>query len=334
MINFQLGYGRGELIVNEAYQDIDNLATTSAQLWINSRNTYNFEKHKVAIKARNLGTQRRLVYLVYSSYLKLPDKEKFNGLILPNESQRQHYEGKGLEFRIGAPLVWLMKLAPNGHFIYNYDYPSNYKQVAPDENLFNNLGQAYIKGYGTKYNHNHVKNNLPDNYILFAHQGLDKVTYYTKMLGIDLLKQVSQWALDNKKHVVIRLHPTADEIYTNQLDILKNNYISFDFNSYIVDLVRKCSQLWTISSACGMEAILMRKPVTIFGKTDYHPVVNNADNIDLAYKDSFSAEDYIQFMTWYSRNLCVNIHHESAEDRIYKRMYDYLILGENIANLY
>lgn len=334
MINFQLGYGNDELIVNDSYQNIDKLATTSAQLWINSRNTYNFEKHKVAIKAKNLATQKRLVHLVYNSYLKLPNKENFNGLILPNESQHKRYMGNGLEFRIGAPIVWLMKLAPNGHFIYNYEYPSNYEQTTPDENLFNNLGQAYLKGYGTKYNHDYTKNSLPDEYILFAHQGLDKVTYYTKMLGIDLLRQVSQWALDNKKHVVIRIHPTANEMYTTELDTLKNNYISFDFDSYIVDLVRNCSQLWTISSACGMEAILMKKPVTIFGITDYHPVVNNAENIDQAYKNTFNLDNYIRFMTWYARNLCINIHHKSAEDRVYKRMYDYFIRGVSLENLY
>lgn len=334
MINFQLGYVHNGTIVNDTYQDIDKLARTSAQIWINVRDTYTTKKHKLGIKAKNLATQRKLVHLVYSSYLKLPDKQNFNGLILPNESQAKQYSGNGLEFRIGAPVVWLAKLSPNGHFIYNYEYADSYKHIIPDEQLFNSMGSVYTNGHGTKYKHEHVKNTLPDEYILFAHQGLGRVHYYTKMLGIELLRQVSRWALDNKKYVVIRIHPTSDETYTNELDELKNNYISFDFDSYIVDLVSNCSQLWTVSSACGMEAMLLRKPVTIFGTTDYHPVVNNAESIDQAYKDTFVLGDYIQFITWYARNLCINIHHKSAGDRIYKRMYDYFILGKSVADLY
>jgi hypothetical protein len=334
MINFQLGYGDKQVIVTDTCKDIDKIANTSLKLWMESKDAYLTDRSKVTIKTKNSSTQYKIVQLVYSSYLKLPNKSSFDGLILPNETQSKNYVGKGLEFRIGAPLIWLAKLAPDGHFIYSYEYTDNYKSTVPDELLFNSLTNAYVKGYGTKYNHAYVKNALPDEYILFTHQGLGTVHYYDKMLGLDLLKQVSQWALDNKKHVVIRLHPTADEVYTDTLYSLKNKYITFDVDSYIVDLISTCSQLWTASSACGMEAMLMKKPVSIFGIPDYHPAVNNADNIDQAYKPDFDYEKYVRFTTWYARNLCINIHNAKAPDKIYKRMYDYFIEGKTIAYLY
>ena len=334
MINFQLGYKYNDIIINDYEKDVDKIAKTSANLWLDARDTYTIKKENLKIKNKNINTQRKIVSLVYDSYLRLPNKENFNGLILPNETQVKYYTGNALEFRIGAPVTWLTKLAPNGHFIYYYEYTDMYKSTTGDENLFNTLTEVYNRGLGTKYNHDTKNNTLPENYILFAHQGLGSVHYYDKMNGIDLLLQVSQWAKDNKKHVVIRLHPTADEYYGDELDVLKNDYISFDEDSYIVDLVKRCDQLWTVSSACGMEGMLMNKPVTIFGITDYHPVVNNANTIDDAYKESFNRDEYIRFMTWYVRKLCINIHHASASDRIYKRMYDYFIVGKPIEDLY
>jgi hypothetical protein len=334
MINFQLGCGDNQVVITDTCKDVDKIANISLKLWMESKDTYATNKHKLAIKIKNSSTQYKIVQLLYSSYLKLPNKNNFNGLILPNETQSKTYVGNGLEFRIGAPLIWLAKLAPNGDFIYSYEYADRYKRSTPDELLFNSLANAYISGYGTKYKHVHSKNNLPDDYILFTHQGLGPVHYYKKMLGFELLQQISSWALDNKKHVVIRMHPTADEIYTDKLYSLKNKYITFDVDSYIVDLVSNCSQLWTVSSACGMEAMLMKKPVSIFGVPDYHPAVNNADSIEQAYKTTFDYEKYVRFMTWYARNLCINIHNAKAPDKMYKRMYDYFIEGKPIADLY
>lgn len=334
MINFQLGYKSNDIIINDYDKDVNSVANKSAKLWIDARDSYTIKKDNLKIKNKNFKVQEKIVSLVYDSYLKLPNKENYSGLILPNESQVKSYTGDGLEFRIGAPVVWLTKLSPNGHFIYYYKSTDLYKHVVGDEGLFNRLTEAYLRGWGTKYNHTAKHNPLPDHYILFAHQGLDSVHYYTKMTGMELLIQVSQWAKDNKKHVVIRFHPTADEYYGPELDILKNDYITFDFDSYIVDLVQNCDQLWTVSSACGMEGLLMNKPVTIFGITDYHPVVNNASNIDEAFKSTFDREEYIKFMTWYVRKLCINIHHASAGNRIYNRMYDYFILGKPIEDLY
>ena len=337
MIEFQLGYKYDDKynnIIGADCQDVDKVAKTSANLWIGIRDKYVFKRQNIKIKNKNSNTQYKMVSLVYANYLKLPNKENFNGLILPNETQIKEYNVNGLEFRIGAPIPWLIKLAPNGHFIYYYEYTDMYKSMVGDENLFNRLSELYNKGFATKYKPDTKKNILPKNYILFAHQGLGNVHYYDKMNGIDLLLQVSQWAKDNKKHIVIRFHPTADEIYTGRLDILKNDYITFDFDSYIVDLITNCDQLWTVSSACGMEGILMNKPVTIFGMTDYHPVVNNANTIDDAFNSSFNRDEYIKFMTWYVRKLCINIHHLNASDRIYKRMHDYFIVGKSIENLY
>jgi hypothetical protein len=335
MINFQIGYLYNDsFLINDYNKDVDHISKVSANLWIKARDTYTFKKEKVKIKAKNFDTQKKIVSLVYGSYLRLPDKNNYSGLILPNESQAKSYQGNGLEFRIGAPLVWLAKLAPNGHFIYHYENTDAYKTTVGDEVLFNTLSDVYSKGHGTKYNHDVKKSKLPNKYILFAHQGLGKVHYYNKMSGFDLLLQVSTWAKDNKKHIVIRIHPTVDEVYTDELEVFKNDYTSFDYDNYIVDLIKGCDQLWTISSACGMEAMLMNKPVTIFGMTDYHPVVNNAATIDDAFKEDFDREEYIRYMTWYVRKLCINIHHPSASDRIYDRMYDYFILGKPIANLY
>ena len=334
MINFQLGYQHDGITINDYDKDVAKVAKTSANLWIAARDTYTIKKQNLKIKNKNIVTQQKIVSLVYDNYLKLPNKENFSGLVLPNESQAKSYPGNALEFRIGAPVTWLTKLAPNGHFIYYYEYTDMYKSMIGDEDLFNNLTNAYAKGLGTKYNHDVKKNILPEKYILFAHQGLREVHYYDKMTGMDLLLQVSQWAKDNKKHVVIRFHPTADEDYGEELDVLKNDYITFDTDSYIVDLISNCDQLWTISSACGMEGMLMNKPVTIFGMTDYHPVVNNADTIDDSFKESFNRDAYIQFMTWYVRKLCINIHSQNAADRIYKRMHDYFIVGKSIENLY
>lgn len=323
MVDFQLSYLDGKIIIGSDIQT-NLVSKASSDLWIQARNNN-------AIKQKNYRTQEKIVSLVYDAYKRLPDAV---GRIMPNEAQcRVHNKSKVMEFRIGAPIPWLMKLAPEGHFIYDWRYPDLYKGCDADNNLVANIKDLYLKGACTKYTHSNQNVTYGFEYILFAHQSLGRVHYYHNLItGRQLLHEVKAWALENRKHVVFRMHPTSGEDYSDLNDVC-SAYTHVDTTSSIVDLVANADQVWTVSSAVGFEGMIMDKPVTIFGDTDYHPVVTRAKSVDEAYRPHDPAM-YRQFITWYARKLCINIHSKSAEERVYQRLYNYFVKEKPIDLLY
>lgn len=321
-IDFQLSYVDDSIIINNALATED-VARASSDLWIQARNSN-------PIKRKNYNTQRKIVSLVYDAYKLLPDS---CGRIMPNEAQSRVYEGNVVEFRIGAPMPWLMKLAPEGHFIYDWRYAELYQDCDIDESLVENLSRLYLNGVGTKYLHNTKEIQYQFDYILFAHQSMTRVHYYhNRITGLELMQEIKDWANDNKKHVVFRMHPTSGENYSN-LEHLVSEYTHVDTTSSIVRLVSEADQVWTVSSAVGFEGMLMNKPVTIFGESDYHPAVNSAQSVEEAYH-KHDRDKYLRFITWYTKKLCINIHSPSASDRVHRRLYDYFIENKRIDVLY
>ncbi len=322
MIEFQLSYLDDKIIINNAL-DTEEVSRASSDLWIQARNNN-------PIKRKNYNTQRKIVSLVYDAYKRLPES---HGRIMPNEAQSRLYNDKVVEFRIGAPVPWLMKLAPEGHFIYDWRYSELYQNCEVDESLVKNLSKLYLNGACTKYQHGTTEVLYPFEYILFAHQSMSNVHYYhNQITGLQLMYEIKDWANSNKKHVVFRMHPTSGEDYSD-LNHLISQYTHVDTTSSITRLVNGADQAWTVSSAVGFEGMLMNKPVTIFGKADYHPVVNNAESVETAYH-RHDQDKYLRFITWYAKRLCINIHSASAGDRVYRRLYDYFVEDRRIDVLY
>lgn len=322
MIEFQLSYQDDKILIDNAL-DTTLVSRASSDLWIQARNS-NRIKHK------NYQIQKKIVSLVYDAYKKLPES---NGRIMPNEAQKRVYDNKVVEFRIGAPITWLMKLAPEGHFIYDWRYADLYKHTEIDESLIKKIQSLYSQGACTKYIHSLTKKKYDFEYILFAHQSMTRVHYYhNKITGAQLMYEIKDWANYNRKHVVFRMHPTSEEDYSD-LKSFESEYTHVDTSSYIIDLVSHASQVWTVSSAVGLEAMIMNKPVTIFGETDYHPVVNRANSVDEAYWQH-NSDKYYKFITWYVKNLCINIYSHSASDKVYRRLHNYFIEDMRIDLLY
>ncbi len=320
MIEFQLSYLDDKILIDNAL-DTEQVSRASSDLWIQARNGN-------SIKYKNFNTQKKIVSLVYDAYKMLPES---NGRIMPNEAQCRLYDGKVIEFRIGAPIPWLMKLAPEGHFIYDWQYSDSYKSCEPDYKLIKNMQSLYLNGACTKYLHSTQTKSYEFEYILFAHQSMSQVHYYHNLItGLELMTEIKEWANENQKHVVFRMHPTSGEDYSN-LSHLESGFTHVDLTSSIIDLVSNSQQVWTVSSAVGFEGMLMDKPVTIFGEADYGPAVTSAKSVEDAYS---THTDYAQFITWYIKRLCINIHSPSAIDRVYRRMYDYFIEDKSIDLLY
>lgn len=322
MIEFQLSYLDDKLVIGNDL-DTEKVSGVSADLWIQARNGN-------AIKHKNHQTQKKIVSLVYDAYKKLPDS---NGRIMPNEAQSRLYSEKVVEFRIGAPIPWMMKLAPEGHFIYDWRYRDLYKDYTTDDSLVKNLQSLYMNGACTKYKHDVSTINYAFDYILFAHQSMTDVHYYhNRITGLELMHEIKDWANENRKHVVFRMHPTSGEDYSD-LNHLESEFTHVDTTSSIIHLVQNASQVWTVSSAVGFEGMLMNKPVTIFGETDYSPAVHFANSVEEA-SYTHTPEVYAQFITWYTKKLCINIHSNTASERVYNRLYDYFIEGKQLDSLY
>lgn len=326
MPSFQLSYGRQTQVLIDSSCPPAKVAKQSANLWL-------LERNENPIKARNKILQELIAEKVYRAFCRLP--ADCDGLILPNESQQKDYEGNGIEFRIGAPFTWYTKIAPNGNYIHSYSYLSErWKDKQIETTRLDKLRELYLQGKATKYRHKSTISSY-ENYILFCHQGFGAVHYYKDKDGLSLAKEISDWAIQNKKPVIFRIHPTSEDTNVAEAkEILEHDYLIFDTKSDIVDLINKATQVWTVSSSCGMEAMLLNKPVSIFGLTDYMQVVNNCKTIDQAYKETANINDYEQFLSWYITDLCINILADEAEERIYNRMKGFLYDGIDISNLY
>jgi hypothetical protein len=214
---------------------------------------------------------------------------------------------------------WLFSLDQKGWGAGASVYPYN-SIVSKNSNykVFDNLSSFGQKNQ-SKFNQPDFKNiELPKNYILFACQIPydETIRYHSDVSVSRALTYMCKATQQLKIPLIVKSHPTAP--YTSMTD-LKNIADQFSHVTWMADvsvhqLVMNSMAVAVVNSGVGSEALLHKKPVITFGRSEYDCVTNraNKDNIlailqNLVYNEH-QVVDF--FDGWY--NWCYDVNDSNS----------------------
>jgi hypothetical protein len=181
-----------------------------------------------------------------------------------------------------------------------------------DSHIFNKLRERILLNESKITQPNYKNLDLPNNYVLFACQlPKDKVIKYYSKIGVEqaLLKTcIATKNLDMP--LVVKPHPSLVlPGYETDLQTLYNITKMFSHTIWIHDasihqLIQNSSAVCVVNSGTGLEALLHKKPVITFGRSEYDCVSNVVnETCDITYSISnahFDEAKTIKFFnTWY-----------------------------------
>jgi hypothetical protein len=287
------------------------------------------------IKLKNEPVLRRMFTVIAKAVSGLNEGE---GFIYHNLLNGSEYPGRMIEYRMGSPAPWLIKFAPQGHGLNDFTLCERYRDVEPEPGLMAGLRGLHQTGGFTRYSPQTCREHFEPGYILFTMQGLGKAPFCERS-GEDLANEAIAWANENRRRIVIRWHPTSDDTLTPETwwrSRERGLYTSLSVTSPINTLIAQCSQLWTLSSATGLEALLYAKPVSLFGDADYAVCAHSARCAETAFhtQPRLSMQDMERFLTWYCRHLCIDIRDDGCIERLRERITRYFIAGCDTQDFY
>lgn len=280
------------------------------------------------IKLKNEAVLRRMFTVIAQAVRGLNEGE---GFIYHNLLNRSEYPGRMIEYRMGSPAPWLIKFTPQGHGLNDFAICEHYRDVEPEPGLLAKLCSLHRAGGFTRYSPQTCSEHFEPGYILFTMQGLGQAPFCERK-GEDYADEAIAWANENRRRIVIRWHPTSGDALEPETwwrSRERGHYASLSVTSPINTLIAQCSQLWTLSSATGLEALLYAKPVSLFGQADYAVCAHQATCAETAFhtEPRLNTIEIERFLTWYCRRLCIDIRDDSCIEKLRDRIMRYFIAG-------
>lgn len=127
------------------------------------------------------------------------------------------------------------------------------------------------------------------------------------MRPIDMVKEVAQTG----RKTIVTLHPR--EIYDQAdhaaLTRLEARFPNLTIGGQSTSLLRECAFVATQNSAVAFDGLLLKKPVILFGQSDFHHIALNV--ADLGAKQAISCAfqhrpDFARYVFWFLRVMAIN----------------------------
>jgi hypothetical protein len=142
----------------------------------------------------------------------------------------------------------------------------------------------------------------------------ETIKYHSPCSVEEFVRGVAEWCVANQKTVVFKGHPinlasmAPLEAIINKFD---RRYVSYEVCGNVHDFIEHADKVYTINSGVGFEALLHKKPLVTFGKSEYDCVsfkcsLNSVD-MDSAYKSVFFDEGRtIQLFNHFLGDVCID----------------------------
>lgn len=242
-------------------------------------------------------------------------KHMFAGVIT-HYSKGPLFNIRYMMYAEGTPIFHFFKFVPKDYFIYTHEPDDLWKKHAIDENIL-----SFFSANGlNKYESPNESFSIHYEYILVPLQ------YHYDQL--EMIRMITDWARENKKHVIFKKHPFVNDRGKDFIGYFKNNF----HNDYVVlttagntnDLVRNCKMVWTDDSGVGLNALIQKKPVSYFKKTydfTYGPIAKYCKTPEEAHNNpGTDDEDLLRYLSWYYHRFIVDMKSPEAEDKIVERL--------------
>lgn len=135
-----------------------------------------------------------------------------------------------------------------------------------------------------------------------------------------LLRTVAEHAGD--RTVVVKAHPISKQLDDAQLilKLLQEGLPLVATDANIHDILRQCDVTVSYNSAVSIEGFLHNKPAILFGKSDFHhvvEVVRRPDDFSIALEAALSKSvDYAKYVHWYFSKHTLSVEDWQIEAKI------------------
>lgn len=214
---------------------------------------------------------------------------------------------------------WMFSLDRKGWAAGASVYPySSIISKNNDYTVFNNLSSFGEKNQ-SKFNQPAFKNiELPKNYILFACQIPydETIRYHSDVSVARALTYMCKATEELGIPLIVKSHPTAP--YTSMTE-LKNIADQFSHVTWIEDvsihqLIINSIGVAVVNSGVGSEALLHKKPVITFGRSEYDCVTNRANKnniVEILQNLVYDEHRVVNFFDgWY--NWCYDVNNPNS----------------------
>ena len=195
-----------------------------------------------------------------------------------------------------------------------------WKSSSIDDNIVDTIKQFNLNKYEVGPNEDVEYNN----YILFSLQSTEE--HFDKRLFVDVIK----WSKNNKRTIVLKLHPYTDAnsyIFTLLKKLKEANlleYIKVASHLYNINtLIDQCDKVWMFNSGVALNAILRGKPTATFMNSEYNPMSLRCSSPEQADLITYPSEDLLyRYLSWFYHRYTINIGADTAVDR-FTQLFDH-----------
>ncbi len=198
------------------------------------------------------------------------------------------------------------------------------------QTLFGQLRRRFVK-HGSSFHRQPESTELdvPEDYILVLLQGQNNPLRVGAFLDeVGMLRAVL--AGRDGRPVLVKHHPRARNPATERF--LADAAIRADgvqvVEGNLHDLLERASAVTCLNSGTGFEAFLHRRPVIVFGQTDYHhcaETVRDPHDFPEALARALDRRrPYPKFVWWFLSQTCIAVDAPDFEERITKQLIPHL----------
>jgi hypothetical protein len=182
------------------------------------------------------------------------------------------------------------------------------------------LRARFTEARHSRYKQRREVNVLPPGAIAVFLQGPAPIRQGQAYCGFeDMLRAVARHA--QGRPVVVKPHPLKPDLGADIIAAVQaegHSVIATEANVH--DILAACSLTVSINSATALEGFLHEKPAVLFGRSDFHALVETATSAQDFPRAMAAAltspRDYARALTWYFKQNCLDIHAADFDTRL------------------
>lgn len=249
-------------------------------------------------------------------------------VLIPHKTNKQILSAnKKVLYAMQIMTRWLFSIDPAGWGASASVYPcKEYVTASENASTFEYYRDLLVRKKSSKYDQPNqqsrlkliLKREIPVGKFLFFPCQIphdESIRFHSDIEELDLIESIIEWADSRRVRVVFKKHPANLKSMAPFEKLVSNSKFCNWSDANIHDLIRLSEGVLTINSGVGFEALLHKKPVVTFGKTEYDVITYKSDMKDLdrayeyikAFKFKVSKSLYYKFFEWYCTDYCIDL---------------------------
>tara|TARA_Y100001938_G_scaffold149703_1_gene237531 strand:- start:258 stop:1232 length:975 start_codon:yes stop_codon:yes gene_type:complete len=249
--------------------------------------------------------------------------------LVPHHDYKTFDAGPRVRYYMQMGFPWLFSIDTKGWCGDAADWPIPWNGGPFDPNLFTALQKELIEKNISKFHQPDVKVDLPDKFILFCCQLPHDMTIlrHSNTTVDKALLQTMEFAHSINMPVVAKGHPINPGSMIEIKNIFDHHKQPGDMwvdNASIHQCLSECEAMFSVNSGgTGLDAILHKKPLFVFGRVDFQSIAHTVDTYieDTWENKDFYLDKYASFIYNYSK-VRFNVNDLGSFDKLHRMILE------------